>query len=80
LESRFKIRGNIYKFILFLILYKFTDANSQIKGAKMLRDLQEKEGPQNRPDVYDVNSWVVLPQHGKGYYVVNMYSLETNWS
>ncbi len=46
----------------------------------MLRDLQEKEGPQNRPDVYDVNSWVVLPQHGKGYYVVNMYSLETNWS
>ena len=41
--------------MLFLISYKFTDANAQEKGAKMLTEWYDKVGPQNRPEGYDVN-------------------------
>ena len=27
--------------------------------------------PQNRPENYDVKSWIFLPQHGNGYSVVD---------
>ena len=41
--------------MLFLISYKFSDANAQEKGAKMLTEWYDKGGPQNRPEGYDVN-------------------------
>ena len=41
--------------MLFLISYKFTDANAQEKGSKMLKEWYDKGGPQNRPEGYDVN-------------------------
>ena len=65
--------------MLFLISYKFTDANAQEKGAKMLTEWYDKGGPQNRPEGYDVKSWIFLPQHGNGYSVVDTDSLETIW-
>jgi len=42
--------------MLFLISYKFTDANAQDKGAKMLKEWYDKGGSQNRPEGYDVKS------------------------
>ena len=42
--------------MLFLISYKFTDANAQDKGSKMLKEWYDKGGPQNRPENYDVKS------------------------
>ena len=63
--------------MLFLISYEFTDANSQDKGSKMLKEWYDKEGPQNRPEGYDVKSWIFLPQHGNGYSVVDAESLGT---
>ena len=65
--------------MLFLISYKFTDANAQDKGSKMLKEWYDKGGPQNRPDGYNVKSWIFLPQHGSGYSVVDADSLETIW-
>ena len=56
--------------MLFLISYKFTDANAQDKGSKMLKEWYDKGGPQNRPEGYEVKSWIFLPQHGNGYSVV----------
>ena len=44
--------------MLFLISYKFTDANAQDRGSKMLKEWYEKGGPQNRPEGYDVKSWI----------------------
>ena len=43
--------------MLFLISYKFTDANAQDKGGKMLKEWYDKGGPQNRPEGYEVKSW-----------------------
>ena len=63
--------------MLFLISYKFNDANSQEKGSKMLKERYDKGGPQNRPEGYDVKSWIFLPQHGSGYSVVDSDSLNT---
>ena len=63
--------------MLFLISYKFTDANAQDKGSKMLKEWYDKGGPQNRPEGYDVKSWIFLPQHGNGYSVVDADSLAT---
>ncbi len=81
--------------MLFLISYKFSDATAQEKGAKMLTEWYDKGGPQNRPENYDVKSWIFLPQHGpenydvkswiflpqhgNGYSVVDTDSLETIW-
>ena len=38
-----------------------------------------QRGPQNRPEGYDVKSWISLPQHGNGYSVVDADSLENIW-
>ena len=57
--------------MLFLISYKFNDAAAQEKGSKMLKEWYDKGGPQNRPEGYDVKSWIFLPQHGNGYSVVD---------
>ena len=65
--------------MLFLISYKFNDANAQDKGSKMLKEWYDKGGPQNRPEGYDVKSWIFLPQHGNRYSVVDADSLETIW-
>tara|TARA_B100000886_G_C20029472_1_gene329206 strand:- start:280 stop:474 length:195 start_codon:yes stop_codon:yes gene_type:complete len=63
--------------MLFLIYYKLSDANAQEKGAKMLTEWYDNGGVQNRPKNYDVKSWIFLPQHGNGYSVLVMDSLET---
>ncbi len=63
--------------MLFLISYKFTDANAQDKGAKILEEWNDKGGEQNRPESYDVKSWIFLLQHGNGYSFVD--ALETIW-
>ena len=65
--------------MLFLIAYKFSDATAQEKVAKMLKEWNDKGGPQNRPEGYYVKSWILLPQHGNGCSVVNTDSLETIW-
>ena len=53
--------------MLFLISYKFSDSTAQENGAKMLTEWYDKVGPQNRPEGYDVKSWIFLSQHGNGY-------------
>ena len=65
--------------MLFLISYKFNDAKAQDKGSKMLKEWYAQGGPQNRPEGYNVQSWIFLPQHGNGYSVVDADSLETIW-
>ena len=45
----------------------------------MLKECYEKGGPQNRPEGYDVKSWIFLPQHCNDYSVVDANSLETIW-
>ena len=65
--------------MLFLISYKFNDAAAQERGSKMLKEWYLNGGPQNRPEGYDVKSWIFLPQHGNGYSVVDADSLETIW-
>ena len=65
--------------MLFLISYKFYNASSQDEGAEMLLDWYDKGGPSNRPEGYNVKSWIFLPQNGSGYSVVSTDSLETIW-
>ena len=65
--------------MLFLISYKFNDANAQEKGSKMLKEWYNNGGPQNRPEGYDVQSWIFLPQNGNNYSDVNADYLETIW-
>ena len=64
--------------MLFLISYKFNDANAQNKGQNF-KGMVWKGDHQNRPEGYDVKSWIFLPQHGNGYSVVDADSLETIW-
>ena len=64
---------------MFLISYKFSDANAQEKGAKMLMEWYDKGGPQNTPGGCDLKSWIFLPQYGNGYSAVNTDFLETIW-
>ena len=65
--------------MLFLISYKFNDANAQDKGYKMLKEWQEKGVSQNRPEGYGFKSWIFLPQHVNRYSVMDADSLETIW-
>ena len=65
--------------MLFLISYKFNDANAQDKGSKMLKEWYEKGGPQNRSESYVIKSWIFLTQHGNGSSVIDADSLETFW-
>ena len=41
---------------MFLISYKFTDANAQEKGVKMLKEWYDKGGAKNRPEGFEVKS------------------------
>ncbi len=63
----------------YLISYKFYDGESQGKGGEMLIEWFESGGPQNRPEGYDVHSWIFMPQNGKGQSVVTANCLETIW-
>ena len=63
----------------YLISYKFYDGEKQEKGGEMLVEWYQKGGPQNRPEGYEVSSWIFLPQNGEGYSVVKADSLETIW-
>ncbi len=45
----------------------------------MLTEWYDKGGPQNRPENYDVKSWIFLLQYLKDYCVVNTDSLQTIW-
>ena len=65
--------------MLFLISYKFNDADAQGRGSKMLKEWYDKGGPQNRPEDNGIQSWIFLPQYGNGYSVVDADSLETIW-
>ena len=62
--------------MLFLISYKFNNANSQEKGSKMLKEWYDNGGPKNRPEGYEVKSWIFLSQNGNGYSVEDADSLE----
>ena len=63
--------------MLFLISYKFNDANE--KGSKILKEQYDDGGPKNRPEGYNDQSWIFLPQNGNGYSVVDADSLEAIW-
>ena len=41
--------------------------------------VRQRRNAQNRPENYEVKSWIFLPQHGNGYSVVDTDSLETIW-
>jgi len=63
----------------YLISYQFYNGEKQEKGGEMLVEWYEAGGPENRPDGYNVDSWIFLPQNGKGFSVVTADSLETIW-
>ena len=63
----------------YLISYKFYDGKSQEEGGEMLIAWYESGGPQNRPEGYEVHSWVFLHQNGIGHSVVSCDSLEKIW-
>ena len=63
----------------YLISYEFTDGEDQEEGAEMLINWYESGGPQNRPENYEVHSWVFMVQNGIGHSVVSADSLETIW-
>jgi len=63
----------------YLITYQFYDGESQQEGGDMLIEWYESGGPDNRPEGYDVQSWIFMPQNGKGHSVVLANSLETIW-
>jgi len=45
----------------------------------MLTECFDKGGLLKRPENYDVKSWIFLLQHGNGYCVVDIDTLETIW-
>ena len=61
----------------YLISYEFTDGEDQEEGAEMLINWYESGGPQNRPENYEVHSWIFMVQNGIGHSVVSADSLET---
>ena len=48
----------------YLISYEFTDGEDQEEGAEMLINWYESGGPQNRPENYEVHSWIFMVQNG----------------
>ena len=50
----------------YLISYEFTDGEDQEEGAEMLINWYESGGPQNRPENYEVHSWIFMVQNGIG--------------
>ena len=63
----------------YLISYEFTDGEDQEEGGEMLLNWYESGGPQNRPENYEVHSWIFMVQNGIGHSVVSADSLETIW-
>ena len=63
----------------YLISYEFTDGEDQEEGAEMLINWYESGGPQNRPENYEVHSWIFMVQNGIGHSVVSADTLETIW-
>ena len=63
----------------YLISYEFTDGEDQEEGAEMLINWYESGGPRNRPENYEVHSWIFMVQNGIGHSVVSADSLETIW-
>tara|TARA_Y100001968_G_C18741118_1_gene429026 strand:+ start:117 stop:413 length:297 start_codon:yes stop_codon:yes gene_type:complete len=63
----------------YLISYQFNDGNAQEEGGEMLIDWYESGGPENRPEGYEVESWVFMHQNGIGHSVVRAKCLETIW-
>ena len=55
----------------YLISYEFTDGEDQEEGAEMLINWYESGGPQNRPENYEVHSWIFMVQNGIGHSVVS---------
>ena len=49
IEIQTNIRVNQHLFMLFLISYKFTDANAQDKGSKMLKEQYDKGASTKQP-------------------------------
>ena len=60
----------------YLISYEFTDGEDQEEGAEMLINWYESGGPQNRPENYEVHSWIFMVQNGIGHSVV---SADSSW-
>ena len=58
----------------YLISYEFTDGEDQEEGAEMLINWYESGGPQNRPENYEVHSWIFMVQNGIGHSVVSALS------
>ena len=63
----------------YLISYEFNDGEDQETGGDMLVKWYETGGVENRPDTYEVHSWVFMIQNGIGHCVVKADSLETIW-
>tara|TARA_B100001109_G_C18674284_1_gene385554 strand:+ start:124 stop:345 length:222 start_codon:yes stop_codon:yes gene_type:complete len=45
----------------------------------MLKEWYDNGGPKNRPEGYEVKSWIFLSQNGNGCSVLDADSLETIW-
>ena len=63
----------------YLISYEFADGEDLEEGGEMLINWYESGGPQNRPENYEVHSWIFMIQNGIGHSVVSADSLETIW-
>ena len=63
----------------YLISYEFNDGEDQEVGGEMLVKWYESGGVENRPENYEVHSWVFMINNGCGHCVVRTDSLETIW-
>ena len=63
----------------YLISYEFNDGEDQEIGGDMLVEWYETGGVENRPENYEVLSWVFMIQNGTGHCVVRSDSLDTIW-
>ena len=58
----------------YLISYEFADGEDQEEGGEMLINWYESGGPQNRPENYEVHSWIFMIQNGIGHSVAVSYT------
>ena len=63
----------------YLISYEFNDGEDQETGGHMLVEWYESGGVENRPETYEVCSWVFMIQNGVGHCVVKADSLDKIW-
>ena len=57
----------------YLISYEFTDGEDQEEGAEMLINWYESGGPQNRPENYEVHSWIFMVQRATSKNIYGRY-------